>query len=159
MRSLVSRSLIPLACLLAFSTLHTLLQFFHMISSHTLLIRLGHPKSRLYKPEADIESHQNSFCPPKIYVHQNNANKNSSKETLAVNKCICQVLNFKEAHRQTDKSHHCILIIDFNNNDGGVISELAGFTKQLHVLKDKQLIPCWAQCLRQNLNTEPTKIH
>lgn len=69
-------------------------------------------------------------------------------------------LKFQETCRRIlteTKSHHCILIIDFNNNDGGVVSELAGFTKQLHVLKDQQLVPRWAQCLSQNLNRGPSK--
>lgn len=60
-----------------------------------------------------------------------------------------------ESRRLKEKSYHCVLIIDLNDNDRGVVSELAGFSKQLHVLKDQQLVPRGAQSLRQNLGTKP----
>ena len=50
-----------------------------------------------------------------------------------------------------NNSYHCVLIVDFNDNNGRVMSQFAGLSKQLHVLKDQQLVPCWTQCLSQHL--------
>lgn len=51
-------------------------------------------------------------------------------------------------------SHHCVLIIKFNDNNGRVISQFAGLSEQLHVLKNQQLVPSWTQRLRQHLRGE-----
>lgn len=51
-------------------------------------------------------------------------------------------------------SHHCVLIIKLNDNNGRVISQFAGLSEQLHVLKNQQLVPSWTQRLRQHLRGE-----
>lgn len=50
-----------------------------------------------------------------------------------------------------NRSYHSVLIIDFNHDNRGVVSQLTGLPKQLHIIKHQQLIPCWAKCLTQNL--------
>lgn len=48
-------------------------------------------------------------------------------------------------------SYHCVLVIDLNDNDGRVIPHLMGFSIQLHIVKDQQLVPGRAKGLIENL--------
>lgn len=48
-------------------------------------------------------------------------------------------------------SYHCVLVIDLNDNDGRVIPHLVGFSIQLHIVKDQQLVPGGAKGLIENL--------
>lgn len=57
-----------------------------------------------------------------------------------------------------NNSYHCVLIVDFNDNNGRVMSQLAGLSKQLHVLKDQQLVPCRTQRLSQHLGREQSTL-
>ena len=50
--------------------------------------------------------------------------------------------------------HHCVLIIDFNDNNRRVDSQFTGLSKQLYVLKDQQLVPSGAKSLSQHLAKE-----
>lgn len=61
----------------------------------------------------------------------------------------------REASLIQNNPYHCVLIIDFNDNNWRVISQLAGLSKQLHILKDQQLVPCRAQGLWQHLEKNP----
>lgn len=54
------------------------------------------------------------------------------------------------------EAHHCVLIIDFYDDNGGVISQLNSLSKQLHILKNQQLVPSWAQSFRQHLQQNQT---
>lgn len=56
-------------------------------------------------------------------------------------------------------SHHCVLIIKLNDNNGRVISQFVGLSEQLHVLKNQQLVPSWTQRLRQHLRGETMHFH
>lgn len=56
---------------------------------------------------------------------------------------------------ERNPSHHCVLIIKLNDNNGRVVPQLAGLSKQLHVLKNQQLVPRGAQRLRQHLRARP----
>lgn len=52
---------------------------------------------------------------------------------------------------QVSLSHHCVLIIKFNDNNRRVVSQFTGLPKELHVLKNQQLVPRRTQRLRQHL--------
>lgn len=51
------------------------------------------------------------------------------------------------------RSYHSVLVIDLHYDDWWVIPQLAGLTKQLHVVEHQQLVPCGAECLTQDLQT------
>lgn len=48
-------------------------------------------------------------------------------------------------------SYHGVLVIDLDDDDGGVIPHLVSFPVQLHVVKHQELVPGRAQGLVENL--------
>lgn len=51
-------------------------------------------------------------------------------------------------------SYHAILVIDLNDNDGGVITQLVGLPVQLQVVENQHLVPGGAQRLIQHLQRQ-----
>lgn len=53
------------------------------------------------------------------------------------------------AWRGTERAHsyHGVLVVDFDDNDGGVIPQLVGLAIQLQVVEHQHLVPGRAQGL------------
>lgn len=47
--------------------------------------------------------------------------------------------------------YHSVLVVDLDDDDGGVIPHLVSFPVQLHVVEHQQLVPGWAKGLVENL--------
>lgn len=103
-------------------------------------------------------SKKNIGTPVKWYVLSYIWGKRKIKDGLFGNSsCVKVACLLMLIHVETDElpyknhPHHCVLIIELNDNDGGVVSQFSGLSKQLHVLKDQQLVPSRAQSLSQHL--------
>lgn len=79
----------------------------------------------------------------------------SGNSSCAKADCLLTLINTngkREASLFQNNPYHCVLIIDFNDDNRRVVSQFSGLSKQLYVLKDQQLVPCRAQSLRQHLD-------
>lgn len=62
----------------------------------------------------------------------------------------------QEASVYQNNPYHCVLIIELNDNNRRVISQFTGLPKQLHILKNQQLVPRGAEGLSQHLQEDKT---
>lgn len=66
-------------------------------------------------------------------------------------KTAAHIIINREASVYQNNPYHCVLIIELNDNNRRVISQFTGLPKQLHILKNQQLVPRGAEGLSQHL--------